>query len=314
MSGARSRCGYYSPSLAAPVLWGGVVLDPIAEDLLQTVRSELGYREKSGQYTKFGDWYADRSQDPQYRNAPWCDMFIAWAAQKAGVGDFVGQFAWTPSHASWFIKQGAWTSVPEPGALVFYDWSGGKSYKGIDHVGIVERVEGGKIHTIEANVDRVWLKRKFRDTDKVVGYGLPRKIKALRDVQPSAPVLVDDAPLQTFTVVGEQGASPFDLLGTPQALLALMVVTTIVVSFRFAGTRAGRHRRGVLKWLIPAPAPAAPPAKPVTAVPRKPAPPPPPPAKRAPVEVVRVHQTNTRRKPYETKQRPVRRDTASLGK
>ncbi|MFI6320036.1 CHAP domain-containing protein [Nonomuraea sp. NPDC050556] len=305
------------------------------------MRSELGYREKSGQYTKFGEWYADRSQDPQYRNAPWCDMFIAWAAQKAGIADYVGQFAWTPSHASWFIKQGAWSSVPEPGALVFYDWSGGKSYKGIDHVGIVERVEGGKIHTIEANVDRVWLKRKFRDTEKVVGYGLPRKIKALRDVQPSAPVLVDDAPLQTFTVVGERGGSPFDLLGTPQALLALMVITTIVVSFRFAGTRAGRHRRGVLKWLTPAPAtpqaakpkpptaaqPSAATKRPTAAEPKPPAKAKPQPAtgkpapavarkpaQHAPAEVVRVHQTNTRRKPYETKPRPVRRDTAPLGK
>ncbi|WP_431896669.1 CHAP domain-containing protein [Nonomuraea sp. bgisy101] len=254
-------------------------MDPIAEGLLKAARPELGYREKGGQHTKFGTWYANLVQDPQYRDAPWCDMFIAWAAQKAGVQDFVGQFAWTPSHAAWFIQRGAWSQTPEPGALVFYDWKGGKSYKGIDHVGIVEKVAGSKIHTIEANVDRVWLKRKVRDTDKVVGYGLPRMVKerpTLIEVRPS------DKPLQPFTVqadapVARAGDSPFDLLGTPQALLAAMVLTTVIVSFRMAGRSrgSGRHRRGLFPWITstatsgagarptgsPTPARATPPAR-----------------------------------------------------
>ncbi|WP_346155054.1 CHAP domain-containing protein [Nonomuraea recticatena] len=236
-------------------MWGGVVLDPIAEGLLEAARPELGYRENGGQYTKFGKWYADLVEDSQYRNAPWCDMFISWAAQKAGVQEFVGQFAWTPSHAAWFIKQGAWSQRPEPGALVFYDWKGGKSYKGIDHVGIVEKVVGSKIHTIEANVDRVWLKRKVRDTEKVVGYGLPRMVKerpGLIEVRPSekpAEPFAVQAALPGLTV--EQQGSPFDVLGTPQALLAAMVLTTVVVSFRVAGRSrgSGRHRRGLVSWL-----------------------------------------------------------------
>ncbi|MFD8534064.1 CHAP domain-containing protein [Streptosporangium canum] len=139
---------------------------------------ELGYREQAGQRTTFGEWYSTNVvKDPQYRTAPWCDMVIAWAAGKAGVEDFVGQFAWTPSHARWFETRGAWSDEPEPGALVFFDWSGGKDIKGIDHVGVVERVEDGTLHTIEGNVDGVWLKRKTRDESKVVGYGLPHKVK-----------------------------------------------------------------------------------------------------------------------------------------
>ncbi|WP_328808961.1 CHAP domain-containing protein [Nonomuraea montanisoli] len=231
-----------------PDFLGGVALDPIAEALLKQVRKEIGYREKGGQQTKFGHWYAERVQDAQYRDAPWCDMFIAWAADRAGITDYVGSFAWTPSHAAWFIKQGAWSSRPEPGALVFYDWKGGKSYQGVDHVGIVESVSGGKIHTIEANVDGVWLKRKVRETDKVVGYGLPRLVKAnatLNEIRstehPLAPVLREREP---------QG-SVFDVLGTPHALLAVMVLTTIVLSLRFAGRRRGTHRRLAWPWSAP---------------------------------------------------------------
>ncbi|MEV4370284.1 CHAP domain-containing protein [Nonomuraea sp. NPDC049637] len=227
------------------VFRGGVTLDPIADALLKQVRQELGYKEKSGQTTKFGQWYADRVQDTQYRNAPWCDMFIAWAADRTGLGPYVGQFAWTPSHAAWFIKQNAWAQRPEPGALVFFDWGGGKSYKGVDHVGIVERVEGKKIHTIEANVDRVWLKRKVRDTDKVVGYGLPRVVKAAADQ--ATEIRSTERPFVPAPRSDVGRSSPLDVLGTPPALLVAMVLVTVVLSLRVTGRRRGVHRR--FGWL-----------------------------------------------------------------
>ncbi|MEV4172245.1 CHAP domain-containing protein [Nonomuraea sp. NPDC049709] len=220
------------------------------------MRQELGYKEKSGQFTKFGQWYADRVQDTQYRNAPWCDMFLAYAANKAGISDYVGEFAWTPSHAAWFIKQGAWTQKPEPGALVFFDWRGGKSYKGIDHVGVVERVSGTKIHTIEANVDRVWLKRKTRETDKVVGYGIPRMVKAGSDRLEE--IRTTERPFVSPPRAETGHGSPLDVLGTPPALLAAMVLMTIVLSLRVSGRRRGTHRR--LPWPWAAPSAAPPPA------------------------------------------------------
>ena len=228
------------------------------------MRQELGYKEKSGQFTKFGQWYADRVQDTQYRDAPWCDMFLAWAADKAGITTYVGEFAWTPSHAAWFIQQGAWTREPEPGALVFYDWGGGKNYKGIDHVGVVERVEGKKIHTIEANVDRVWLKRKTRETDKVVGYGIPRMVKG--NVEKLAEIRSTERPFVSAPRSEGPPASPLDFLGTPPALLAFMVLMTVVLSLRVS-RRRGTHRR--FPWRRPTRAGAKPPVKPQAKPPAK---------------------------------------------
>ncbi|GAA0389174.1 hypothetical protein Acor_59860 [Acrocarpospora corrugata] len=224
--------------------------DTITQDLLSVVTRELGYREKPGQHTKFGAWYADLTKDPQYKNAPWCDMFIAWAADQAGVTDYVGEFAWTPSHARWFEQHQAWTDQPEPGALVFFDWSGGGSIKGIDHVGIVEKVENGKIHTIEANVDRVWLKRKVRDESKVVGYGLPRKV---RDAVTGTPVSVDLRPDAVTAVANPTpGLDPTATIATAVLAVALAasVVATGVHVRRFA-LSTGRHRR---KRATPSPA------------------------------------------------------------
>ncbi|MFI9554972.1 CHAP domain-containing protein [Nonomuraea endophytica] len=148
-------------------------------DLLE---KELGYSEKADAYTKFGDWYGKNIEfDADYSSAPWCDMYLSWAAAKLGYEDWVGQFAWTVAHAEWFQEQGAWGKTPKPGAFVFYDWRGGNDVDGIDHVGIVTRVEGDTIYTIEGNIDGGVAKRKERDTSKVVGYGYPEKIKARLD-------------------------------------------------------------------------------------------------------------------------------------
>lgn len=151
----------------------------IVDGLLDAAQRDLGYREQSNGYTKFGEWYyanVDKS-DSYFKTAPWCDMFVTWAAHQAGVEEYVGEFAYTVDHAKWFRQQDAWSEEPEPGAIVFFDWSGGDSVEGIDHVGIVEKVDGSKVFTIEGNADRVWLKRKERDPGKIVGYGLPRKVQ-----------------------------------------------------------------------------------------------------------------------------------------
>ncbi|MCG5218238.1 CHAP domain-containing protein [Streptosporangium sp. KLBMP 9127] len=222
-------------------------MDPIAEGLLEAIRPELGYRERAGQYTKFGEWYAENVKDPQYRNAPWCDMFIAWAAGKAGLQDYVGQFAWTPSHANWFKRQDAWSRTPEPGALVFFDWSGSRKTGKIDHVGVVERVDGGRIHTIEANVDGVWLKRKTRDEKKVVGYGLPRKVKENQVLR------ADPAGQKTIALrQADTDAEGFSF-GFPlpvEGVLLLVVLVASVLMLTLANLRrhasalsGGRHRR-----------------------------------------------------------------------
>ncbi|MEU8036434.1 CHAP domain-containing protein [Streptosporangium sp. NPDC049078] len=233
-------------------------MDPIGDDLLRTIKPELGYREGPGQHSKFGEWYAvNVAQDPQYRTAPWCAMFIAWAAEKAGVQEYVGQFAWTPSQARWFENHGAWTRTPEPGALVFFDWSGGKDIKGIDHVGIVESVNGGTIHTIEGNVDRVWLKRKTRDQSKVVGYGLPRKVKEKLTAVPgkdgTAPQVAGRIEVRPALAPGATTSSdtpatlPVSMETAAIAgLLTFILGTTFVLSrlrLRASRVPAGRHRR-----------------------------------------------------------------------
>lgn len=155
-------------------------VDVVGQKLLDVAKKELGYTEKSGGYTKFGDWYAknvDADHDVYFKDAAWCDMFISWAADQAGVVASVGQFASTQEHAHWFKDQGAWGKTPEPGAIVFFDWSGSKDIDQISHVGIVLKVNGnGTLTTIEGNRQDA-LQQGTRDTSYVAGYGYPAKVK-----------------------------------------------------------------------------------------------------------------------------------------
>lgn len=115
-------------------------------------------------------WYAQR-WGREYLNAEWCAIFIAWAADKAGVLKRVGADAYTPSWADWYARKGRWGRKPKRGAVVFYDWQGGKARWGIDHVGIVERIHpDGSITAIEGNASGK-VRRTWRSPSVIVGYG-----------------------------------------------------------------------------------------------------------------------------------------------
>lgn len=54
----------------------------------------------------------------------------------------------------WFQERGLWQDnsyEPRPGDIIFFDWDDGGQDGSSDHVGIVEKVENGRIYTIEGN-------------------------------------------------------------------------------------------------------------------------------------------------------------------
>ncbi|MEV5573824.1 CHAP domain-containing protein [Spirillospora sp. NPDC052269] len=174
-------------------------MDPIGGKLLDVARQQIGYQAKDDGYSKYGEWYrtaVDGDHDSYFSTAPWCDMFLAWAARQAGVTQQAGQFASTIEHAKWFQKQGAFGHTPEAGALVFYDWSRSGDVDQIDHVGLVESVDGDCLHTIEGNTDGGQLIRHTRcDDGVVVGYGYPGRVKTTERYAPkhaSPPTSVRD--------------------------------------------------------------------------------------------------------------------------
>lgn len=122
-------------------------------------------------------WYAARN-GAYYANAPWCNMFITWAAYHSGNHNavcFGRDYAYTVYHAQRFQQAGQWhpdvTGIRR-GDIVFFDWAGSNHIAAIDHVGIVTDVNGRDILTIEGNTaDRC--ARRVRRQEEIVGYGRP---------------------------------------------------------------------------------------------------------------------------------------------
>ncbi|MCO5970517.1 CHAP domain-containing protein [Actinoallomurus soli] len=155
---------------------------PTAADVLKLAESQVGTTENATGGSKFNQWFMttpyakagaarDGGSVSDYANASWCDMFVTWVGDTLGVKGMGGD-AFTPSHAKWFISQGRWGSVPKPGAVVFFSWSGG-GVDNIDHVGLVVKDNhDGTIQTVEGNTDDA-VKVRTRNTSTVVGYGYP---------------------------------------------------------------------------------------------------------------------------------------------
>lgn len=73
----------------------------------------------------------------------------------------------------WFKDKGAWQDryyTPSPGDVIFFDWEN----DGIsDHVGIVEKVENGLIHTVEGNIDDCVVQKQYpMEAGSIYGFGI----------------------------------------------------------------------------------------------------------------------------------------------
>lgn len=155
------------------------------EKMIETAVSQLGYLEKAtnayldnktanagyNNYTKYGKWYGLNGE-------PWCDMFVSWCADQAGESAAVGKYAYCPSHVQFFKGKGQWfakgAKTPQRGDIIFFGDA--------DHVGIVESVSGGYVHTIEGNTRAtgystngggVYRKSYPLASEYIMGYGRP---------------------------------------------------------------------------------------------------------------------------------------------
>ena len=107
----------------------------------------------------------------------WCADFVSWAYAHADhpVGPGGKGFAAVSQWQAYFQGKGDWHHTPAVGAVVCFDWGdGGQS---TDHVGIVSRIEGGKVFYISGNTHdpagsgHVGVYEKSVPLGNVLGYG-----------------------------------------------------------------------------------------------------------------------------------------------
>ena len=122
----------------------------------------------------YWSWYGFSAREE------WCACFVSWCANECGYIDagIIPKFAGCITGSNWFKARGQWaenTAEPSPGAIIFFDWDDENGQDGeADHVGIVERVEDGRVYTIEGNSgDQVRQNSYPVGYYEIYGYGLP---------------------------------------------------------------------------------------------------------------------------------------------
>ena len=170
--------------------------DEAVNRLLAIARKEIGYHEKnsasglddpqanagSGNWTKYArdldrilNFYNTAKQ-----GAMWCDVFVDWCFV-AAFGPEVGRKmifqplgsagAGCSFSLSYYQQAGHFhPGNPAPGDQIFYTYAAGE----ISHTGIVEKVDGGSVTTIEGNTSDGVGRRSYNLGDgRIAGYGTP---------------------------------------------------------------------------------------------------------------------------------------------
>lgn len=207
--------------------------------VIKKAQGEVGYLEKETNaylyskkknagdknFTKYGKWY-------NMNGVYWCCEFLSWLFAKSygyenGLKLLCGGYsAACETIRQQFIKAGRYHSAngytPKKGDVIFY-WV--KYSTRSDHIGIVERVSNGYVHTIEGNTSKanevvdnggaVARKAYAMSYIKILGYGNPNY-----DIKPTKLI----APKPTLKK-GAKGASVKQL----QKCLNATVHTGIIV-------------------------------------------------------------------------------------
>lgn len=153
-------------------LWSAVLYGIYTEDgaIVSVALSQVG--NVGGE--PYWSWYGFSSR------VEWCACFVSWCANECGYIDtgVIPKYAGCVNGVQWFKDRGQWmdgSAEPAPGMIIFFDWDDENGQDGLsDHTGIVEKVENGRVYTIEGNSgDSVRQNSYPVGYYEVLGYGCP---------------------------------------------------------------------------------------------------------------------------------------------
>lgn len=109
----------------------------------------------------------------------WCACFVSWCADQCGYieSGVIPKFSLCTDGVTWFESRGQWQDrhyTPAPGDIIFFDWARDGLDGKADHVGIVEKAEGGIVYTVEGNSGDACRQRSYNiGYYEILGYGVP---------------------------------------------------------------------------------------------------------------------------------------------
>ena len=201
-----------------------------ANKVIDVAKKEVGYLEKktnswlnsktknagSNNYTKYGKWFG-------MNGVFWCAIFISWIfnqafgkikAKELLCGEFSASCETLRQNFKNKKKYFNGDKTPQKGWIIFFK---GSRHYGANHIGLVYKVEGGRIYTIEGNtsggstvVDNgggVAYKSYPIGYDRILGYGVPSYDKDTSSSNSTSSMSTKLTAPQPLLKRGAQGAS-----------------------------------------------------------------------------------------------------------
>lgn len=135
------------------------------------MQGEVGFNPAAQGYNKYNKAIYGRSN-----NEAWCSTFVWWVFKQAGASKLFVQQNLAPScyqACRFFEKQGRLvTGGYRPGDIVYYGTAYGYSNQHLQHTGIIEKIEGEYVHTIEGNFSKM-VRRRTEHQNKYLKVARP---------------------------------------------------------------------------------------------------------------------------------------------
>ena len=138
-------------------------------DIVKVAQEQLG--NVGGQ--PYWNWYGFSSR------VEWCACFVSWCANKCGYieNNLIPKYSVCDTGVNWFKSKGEWLDgieEPQEGMIIFFDWASDGLDGNSDHTGIVEKVESGRVYTIEGNSSDACQENSYPIGHyEILGYGAP---------------------------------------------------------------------------------------------------------------------------------------------
>ena len=139
-------------------------------EFVNVAKSQIGIKETGTNNVKYNTWYYGRvvNGTPGTSEYAWCVTFECWCANQVGIlNSLIPKCNNVGVLRDWYKARGLYhlktSYTPKAGDLIIF--------KNASHTGIVERVEGSKIWTVEGNSkDKVSNNTYLRTDSYIQGY------------------------------------------------------------------------------------------------------------------------------------------------
>ena len=177
-------------ALSPRVTAGQTAYNPYASNgqrdrILRAAASLVGVRSGSAAHHQLvNDYNSVRPLPVGYavkNSDDWCDIFVTTVFQREGLSGLIGRECGVERHIQIFKRLGIWNengaATPKAGDIITFNWDQDTQPNDgfADHIGIVENVSNGVIHTIEGNSNDQVRRKTYRiGHGNIRGFASPR--------------------------------------------------------------------------------------------------------------------------------------------